>query len=258
MGLIETAYQNGDKITGGMKQTAAILSLVAVTVLGLALAARAQRPIRVAIVTGEDSYKGHVWQETSVQLKKILEADPKFLVEIMNDPNQPADNGIFSYDVAMIDFRNAQPLANDDKVRENLVKFLNEGNGIVTIHWADGAFPYWSQWTNMVGRSQVSKHDPRGPFEVKIVDPNHPITKGMKDFQTDDELYYDFKEGNLPIHVLATAHSKVLDKDSPMAMTVNYGKGRVFNTPMGHDVKALQTPEVGELIRRGTAWAAGR
>jgi type 1 glutamine amidotransferase len=49
-----------------------------------------------------------------------------------------------------------------------------------------------------------------------------------------------------------------MDKDFPMALTVRYGRGRVFNTPMGHDVKALRVPEVAELIRRGTAWAAGQ
>jgi type 1 glutamine amidotransferase len=31
----------------------------------------------------------------------------------------------------------------------------------------------------------------------------------------------------------------------------------VFNTPLGHDVRALQVPGTAELIRRGAAWAAG-
>jgi len=108
-----------------------------------------------------------------------------------------------------------------------------------------------------VGRSQQLHHDKRGPFTVKIIDHDSPITKGMADFQTDDELYYDNKDGSIPVKILATAHSNVKDADFPMALTVHYKKGRVFNTPLGHDVKALQVPQVGELIRRGTAWAAG-
>jgi type 1 glutamine amidotransferase len=231
---------------------------IGLVLLGLSGLAFAQAPIRVNIVTGENSYKGHVWQETSAELRTILEADKRFKVEVSPDPNRLADDQIFGFDVAVLDFRNADPLASDEKVRQNLVKFLEQGKGIVTIHWADGAFPYWPEYVNIVGRDQQSKHDPRGPFMVRIADPNHPITRGMKDFETDDELYYDFKEGNRPVHILATAHSKVLDKDFPMALTVEYGKGRVFNTPMGHDVKALKVPEVGELIRRGTAWAAGK
>jgi len=225
--------------------------------LALATPGSAQRPIRVVIVTGENSYSGHVWKETSAELGKILEADKRMQVEIRDDPNMPGDNGIFSYDVAVLDFRNAKPLDYDERVRENLVKFLEEGNGLVLIHWANGAFPYWPEFVNIAGRAQQSKHDPRGSFTVKIADPNHPITRGMKDFETDDELYYDFKEGARPIHVLATAHSKVLDRDSPLVLTVDYGKGRVFNTSLGHDVKALKVPEVARLIRRGTAWAGG-
>jgi hypothetical protein len=31
----------------------------------------------------------------------------------------------------------------------------------------------------------------------------------------------------------------------------------VFNTTMGHDVKALKVPGTADLVRRGAAWAAG-
>ena len=214
-------------------------------------------PLHVVIVTGMNSYAGHVWKETSAELKNILESSERLKVTVETDPNYLADDRLFSNDAAVLDFRNAEPLSRDEKVKANLLKFLGEGKGLVVIHWADGAFPYWPEFTNIVGRSQQAHHDKRGPFEVKIVDTENPITRGMKDFQTDDELYYDFKEGERPIKILATAHSKVMDKDFPMAMTVQYDKGRVFNTPLGHDVKGLKTPEVGELIRRGTMWAAG-
>lgn len=45
--------------------------------------------------------------------------------------------------------------------------------------------------------------------------------------------------------------------DYPMAFVLNVGKGRVFHSPLGHDVKAFN-PAVLELFRRGTAWAAGK
>jgi type 1 glutamine amidotransferase len=241
------------------------LSRVGVLVLGVAVLiacednafAKWRHVTRVAIVTGEDSYSGHVWKETSAELKTILEKNKNFEVTIEADPNFLATDGIFKCDALILDFRNAKPLSQDERAKANLLKYLSKGKGIVTVHWANGAFPYWPEYNNIVGRSQILHHDRRGPFMVKIVDHDSPITKGMTDFQTDDELYYDNKDGNIPIRTLATAHSKVKDADFPMALTVKYGKGRVFNTPLGHDVKALQVPEVGELIRRGTAWAAG-
>jgi hypothetical protein len=55
----------------------------------------------------------------------------------------------------------------------------------------------------------------------------------------------------------AVATSNVHFADFPMALELQYGRSRVFNTTMGHDVKALRAPGTAELIRRGTAWAAG-
>ena len=45
--------------------------------------------------------------------------------------------------------------------------------------------------------------------------------------------------------------------DVPMALELQYNRARVFNTTMGHDVKALKVPGTADLVRRGTAWAAG-
>ena len=42
-----------------------------------------------------------------------------------------------------------------------------------------------------------------------------------------------------------------------MAFVLECGKGRVFHTPLGHDPVAFRPDPVGELLRRGTAWAAG-
>ena len=63
--------------------------------------------------------------------------------------------------------------------------------------------------------------------------------------------------GQTPIHIVATAQSKVDQKDFPIAFVLQYGKGKVFHCVLGHDVKALANPPVGELFRRGTAWTAG-
>ena len=79
----------------------------------------------------------------------------------------------------------------------------------------------------------------------------------MADFETIDELYTCLT-GDAPIHLLAHAKSKVDQKHHPQAFVRDYGKGRVFLTTLGHDVRAYtNNPAVGELLRRGCAWAAG-
>ena len=111
----------------------------------------------------------------------------------------------------------------------------------------------------MAGRAWNPKlrgHDPFGKFQVKIVDAEHPVARGMKAFATTDELYTCL-DGDAKIRVLAEATSKVDGKRYPMAFTLTYGRGRVFHCVLGHDAPSLEFPEVGALYRRATAWAAG-
>ena len=220
--------------------------------------AKPPAPRRAVIVTGENSFNGHVWKDTSAEIKSILDAGKDFQdVVIQPDPNFIATDEFLTFDVAIFDFRNQNPLAQDEKVQVNLLKFLGQPKGLVTVHWANGAFPYWPEYVNIVGRAQLSVHDRRGAFMVKIVNPNHPITREMKDYETNDELFWDTKIGNRTITPVAVATSNVHFADFPMALELQYNRARVFNTTMGHDVKALRVPGTAELIRRGTAWAAG-
>ena len=85
----------------------------------------------------------------------------------------------------------------------------------------------------------------------------HPITAGLNSFETIDELYCN-QQGDLPIEVLATAHSTVTGKDEPMVFVYSYGKGRVFQTVLGHAAESIRLPGESSLIRRAAAWAAGQ
>ncbi len=226
----------------------------------LAHAAEPQKAdrIRALIVTGVD-YEGHPWRETAPAVRKILEQDKRFEVRIVEDPDFLASSALDNYDVLLLHFKNYASLAHEQAARENLVKLVKQGKGLVLLHFACGAFEDWSEFANLAGKvwDRKTSHDPRGPFTVKIVQPQHAIMRGIRDFQADDELYTCLI-GDRPVEVLAVAHSKVTDKDHPMAFVFEYGKGRVFHTPLGHDVRAFEMPGVAELMRRGTAWTASR
>ncbi len=211
----------------------------------------------VLIVTGID-YPGHKWKLTTPVLAKAIGQDKRLHVYVVEDPKALASPDLHAYAVVVQHWMNWKKPGPGPAARENLLKFVSGGKGMVVVHFACGAFQGWDEFAKLAGRAWNPKlrgHDPRGPFRVNIVDADHPVTRGMKPFQTTDELYTCL-DGDAKIKVLANAKSKVDGKLYPMAFVLNYGKGRVFNSPLGHDVKAFG-PAVGELFCRGTAWAAG-
>jgi uncharacterized protein len=219
---------------------------------------QAERPVRVLIVTGVD-YAGHLWKQTSPAIRRVLEQDKRIEARIVEDPEFLASSVVSDYDVILLHFKNYQRLSREDQVRANLMNLVKRGKGLVVLHFACGAFEGWPEYANLVGKVWDPKlaHDPRGPFRVKIVAKEHPISRGMPDFDADDELYTCLVDGR-PVELLATAHSKITGKDCPMAFVFEYDSGRVFHSPLGHDVRAIEMPGVSELLRRGCLWTAGR
>lgn len=213
---------------------------------------------RVLMVTGQD-YPGHPWRETAPLLKSLLEKDPRLEVRVVEDPSFLDSEMLMSYDVVVLHFMNWEQPAPGLRARQNLSNRIRQGGGLVLVHFACGAFQDWPEFVKLAGRvwdPKLRGHDPHGTFEVVSAKPDHPIMKGLGTFATTDELYTCLA-GDTPIEVLATARSKVDGKDYPMAFVLEYGKGKVFHSPLGHDPKAFAAPQVGELFRRGCAWAAG-
>ena len=219
-----------------------------------ALAAKAKKAL---IVTGED-IGAHRWRETAPAVKELLAKDARLEVTVVTDLKFLCSPELKQYDVVVLHFKNADAKTPGPAAHKNLAEYVRGGGGLVLLHFACGAFQEWPEFVQIAGRvwdPKLRGHDPYGKFQVDIADPDHPIVKGLKPFETQDELYTCL-DGQPPIKLLATAVSKVDQKTYPMAFVFECGKGRVFHCVLGHDLKAFAAPEVGELLRRGTSWAA--
>jgi len=91
---------------------------------------------------------------------------------------------------------------------------------------------------------------------VHIVNPNHPLTRGMHDFKVTSEQYYMHVDPI--IEVLATTifpdYGSVV---MPVAWTKTYGQGRVFYSSLGHVAQVFdQNPQILQLMTNGMIWAA--
>jgi len=237
---------------------------LAIAALSLAvLASTATAKINVLIITGDDA-GSHNWKEIAPATKELLVASGKFDVTV-RETITALDNAddLKKYDLIYLAMFNAKTPTASDAGKQNLLDFVQGGKGFVVAHLASASFKEWGEFKKLCGRywgtTEKGKagHGPRSVFKVKIADKDNPITKGLEDFDQDDELYAKL-QGDVPIHVLATADSDWSKQTEPLAFTLNYGQGRVFHHTFGHDGKAIQTPEVAKLIVQGTAWAAGK
>ena len=219
--------------------------------------------VRVLIVTGGDLH--HDWRATTPVLRGVIQQDSRLKVDELRDFSKLKNTDLSPYSVVVINFKNTDANSPGRGGFDNLRDYVRDGGGLVLVHFACGAFEeFKEEYKELVGRVWMGRnvppgrrqHDPRGPFNVNITDPAHPITAGMTTFGTDDELYTCL-EGDADVKVLAVATSIVDGRQYPMALLHSYGKGRVFNCTLGHDARALLISEVGQLYRRGCAWSAG-
>jgi len=222
-------------------------------------------------------------EATDAELAKYKEALAKYAdayAQVRKAP--PFNPDLTKYDVILSNY-NGQPWP--EAVQKALEKNLSEGKiGLVIVHAANNSFGGWTEYNKMIGMGwrdpkggdrlylddngkevrvpkgsgDGSGHRTTGTWPVVVRDPEHPITKGMplEWMHNQDELYDNMRGPIENIRLLATAFSKGTKVHEPMIWTISYGKGRVFHTPMGHDVNAMKCVGFQTTLARGTEWAA--
>ena len=113
-------------------------------------------------------------------------------------------------------------------------------------------------WREFLGVTS-KRHDHQSKYPVKLVEPVHPILKGVStDWTTPmDELYIIDKVWP-NTKALATSVSERDKKTYPVVWINQYGKARVFGTTYGHSDEAWRDQNFLTIVSRGTLWAAGR
>jgi len=201
---------------------------------------------------------------TAHHLKKMLEGTGQFRVEVVEElfPRVLESGELFDLDLLVLNFprhlyEHIPRLP--DAQEQGFSRFVRSGKGVVAIHASNNAFPEWQEYKKIIGgvwgkHSRIDFGVGRS-FTVNIEDAMHPITKGMKDFVIDDELYTGLNlESN--IQVLASAFSQFSGSQQPVAWTQTYGDGRVFHNVLGHHPPSTQNPHFIQLTVNGALWAA--
>jgi len=270
------------------------VGLMLLTMSSLFLPANSEELIPVLIV---DGFSNHDWKQTSLLTKRILEKSGRFKVDISTAPTDSAGLILWEpeFEKYAVVIQNSNNLPDTDlrwprKVEKQLERYVENGGGLYILHSANNSFPHWIEYDKMIGlgwrqftsgyaiqidsnrnlirippgKGKNTGHGNRFDAEIQILN-LHPINKGYPAiWKTPNTEVYNYPRGAAEnITILSFAYdSTATHLMWPVEWVVNYGKGRVYNSSMGHLWPGETYPESFRCVGfqttmiRATEWLA--
>ena len=173
--------------------------------------------------------------------------------------------------------------------KDDFLERLSEGKGCIFLHHSIAGWPMWDEYSNIIGgrflykpgKIKGKKYPDSGyrhfvNYKVSSVS-EHPITKGISDFEIEDELYLShvFEEDINPL--LKSNYSFVKDNfysatnalngkmnsnegwehpdgSNLVGWTKSYKKSAITYLQFGDGVKSYENKNVRMLLRRSINW----
>ncbi len=217
------------------------------------------KKLNVLIITG-----GHDFERAP-----FFEMFSSFSNLTFQELKQPAANQAFDtplikkYDV-LVFYEMYQEIKADQKAA--FIKLLEEGKGVVFLHHSLASYQTWDEFEKILGGRYLLKEGlkpgetaPLSTYQhdvemnIKIADPDHPVTSGIKDFTIHDEVYNHFR-------VLPTIHP-LITTDHPQSSKIigwtnQYARSRIVYIQLGHDRQAYQNSNFRQLVFQAMQWVA--
>jgi hypothetical protein len=224
--------------------------------------AGAGKKIRVLL-----TYGGHAFEEEAFFATFDAMGDVEYTKAKMPDEAGLLKPGLEKQYDCIVMYDMCKPAINPEQ-QKAFLDLLARGIGLVSLHHNVGAHAGWDGYRKIIGgqfifadceiEGKPYKQTPWAHGEdlkISVVDPNHPITKGVGPFEIHDETYGVFYTAGNIKPLLTTDHPK---NNPVVAWTTQCGKSPVFYLMLGHDGVAYANPSFRKVLHQGIRWAAGR
>ena len=150
----------------------------------------------------------------------------------------------------------------DDNQQKALINYIEQGGGFVGIHASTDAEYEWPWYGKMAG-GYFESHPEQQEAVIRVIDKNHASTEMLPDKWTRFDEWYNFKNVNPDIKVLAkldetSYEGGSMNNDHPIVWYHEFDGGRVFYTGFGHTDETFDEPLFRQHVMGGIKYAMGK
>jgi len=235
---------------------------VSIVIVACGVALANDKPKTKILLIGKDPdhpYGSHMYMHTCGVLARCLELTPG--VETVVSNGWPKDAKTIEGVKAIAIYTSpAAELLLDGPHRDEVAKLMKSGVGLATVHWAstvrkenlERLGPTWLTYLGGTWVSNVGLSGGRSPLKQLL--PEHPVCRGWKEYEIDDEYYLN------PTIDKAKPLLQVREKGGKDVIVgwvyEREGGGRSFATTLGHPYRNFQIEAFRRMIVNGILWTA--
>ena len=204
-------------------------------------------------------------------IEDIFIRQARLEVDIVHDPTEVTRERLEAPDL-LLDYSGDPKILATDEQLDALIATVAAGKPYLAMHAAslpvraqmtyirenDGAWPAQPAANEHINAAQIRylsmlgsaflTHPPVRSFGVQILDATHAVTRGIENFDIEDELY-EIVGDMSQLHVLVKG-----EQERPLAYVKQHGQGTVVYIALGHGAPALANPNLQRIYVQAAHW----
>ncbi|MBY7142808.1 ThuA domain-containing protein [Virgibacillus sp. NKC19-3] len=215
---------------------------------------------KVLMVTATEVFR-HASIDDAHEVMPQLADEHGFEIDITEDVVLLNADNLANYDVlAFVNTTGELPIS--DQQKEDILNFIESGNGFFGVHAATDTFYEWAEYGELTG-AYFEEHPWTEEVTFNVEQGDHPSTEHLDSTYTQLEEVYLFQDNPRynDKHILMSLNMDSVDgeahEDHPTAWVDEIGKGRMFYTALGHHPETWYKEDFQQHLLGGLQYAWG-